>query len=173
MTRTHNPDSLFIPLAVLVERRPGVTRWAEFAWRAVEVLEEAPDVPPWTVLREEAGRTVFFAGRAEVALYPTDTDNYRHNLASAQPLVWVLLRPAETESGWSLQTVTADPGEAHLYADVGQDLLDSLPMPPRLHAEMTAFVERHHKERGFWKRKRDQADPEALAHRSRIAEPEA
>ena len=135
------------------------------------MLEEAPDLPPWTVLREEAGRTVFFAGSAEVALYPTDTDNYRHNLASAQPLVWVLLRPAETPIGWTLQTVTADPGEAHLYADVGQDLLESLPMPPRLHVEMTAFVERHHKERGFWKRKRDQADPEALAHRSRIAEP--
>ncbi|MDO9500337.1 DUF3305 domain-containing protein [Falsiroseomonas sp.] len=172
MTRTHNPDSLFIPLAVLVERRPGVTRWAEYAWRAVEVLEEAPDLPPWTVLREEPGRTVFFAGIAEVALYPTDTDNYRHNLASAQPLVWVLLRPAETVSGWRLQTVTADPGEAHLYADVGQDLLESLPLPPRLHAVMQDFVARHHKERGFWKRKRDQADPEALAHRSRIAEPD-
>jgi hypothetical protein len=172
MTRTHNPDSLFIPLAVLVERRPGVTRWAEYAWRAVEVLEEAPDLPPWTILREEPGRTVFFAGIAEVALYPTDTDNYRHNLASARPLVWVLLRPAETVSGWHLQTVTADPGEAHLYADVGQDLLESLPLPPRLHAVMQDFVTRHHKERGFWKRKRDQADPEALAHRSRIAEPD-
>ncbi|MGX9962360.1 DUF3305 domain-containing protein [Roseomonas sp. F4] len=168
MTRSHNPDSLFIPLAVLVERRPGVTRWAEFAWRAIEVLEEAPDVPPWTVLREEPGRTVFFAGSADVALHPTDTDNYRHNLASAQPLVWVLLRPIEAAPGFHLQTVTADPGEAHLYADVGQDLLESLPMPPRLLAVMTEFVARHHKERGFWKRKRDQADPEALAHRSRL-----
>ncbi|MBU8543097.1 MULTISPECIES: DUF3305 domain-containing protein [Roseomonadaceae] len=168
MTRSHNPESLFIPLAVLVERRPGVTRWAEFAWRAIEVLEEAPDVPPWTVLREEPGRTVFFAGSADVALHPTDTDNYRHNLASAQPLVWVLLRPIEAAPGFHLQTVTADPGEAHLYADVGQDLLESLPMPPRLLAVMTEFVARHHKERGFWKRKRDQADPEALAHRSRL-----
>jgi hypothetical protein len=173
VTRFHNPDSLFIPLAVLVERRPGVTRWAEHAWRAIEVLEEAPDLPRWTVLREEPGRTVFFAGRAEVALYPTDTDNYRHNLAAAQPLVWVLLRPAETPSGWNLQTVTADPGEAHLYADVGQDLLESLPMPPGLQAVMADFVARHHKERGFWKRRRDRADPEALAHRSRLEEPEA
>ncbi|MBU8538558.1 DUF3305 domain-containing protein [Falsiroseomonas tokyonensis] len=173
MTRTHNPDSLFIPLAVLVERRPGVTRWAEHAWRAIEVLEEAPEVVPWTLLRQEPdGRAVFFAGSAEVALYPTDTDNYRHNLASAQPLVWVLLRPAETPTGWRLQTVTADPGEAHLYADVGQDLLESLPMPPQLQAVMQDFCARHHKERGFWKRKRDQADPEALAHRAPIAERE-
>ena len=173
MSRAHNPDSLFIPVSVLVERRPGVTPWAEFAWRAIEVLDDAPELAPWTVLREEPGRTVFFAGSATVALYPTDTDNYRHNLASAQPLVWVLLRPAETPVGFTLQTVTVDPGEAHLYADVGQDLLESLALPPRLHAVLQDFTARHHRERGFWKRKRDQADPEALAHRSRIAEPDA
>jgi hypothetical protein len=167
VTHAHSPDSLFIPLAVLVERRRGVTRWAEHVWRATEVLEDAPDLPPWTVLREEAeGRTVFFAGVAEVALHPTDTDNYRHNLASAKPLVWVLLRVADTPPGFVLQTVTADPGEAHLYADVGQDLLEALPLPPRLHAALEAFCARHHRERGFWKRKRDRADPEALAHRA-------
>ncbi|NKC29784.1 DUF3305 domain-containing protein [Falsiroseomonas selenitidurans] len=170
--RAHNPESLFIPLAVLVERRPGVTRWAEEVWRAIEVLEEAPAIPPWTLLRQEPGRSVFFAGVGDVALHPTDTDNYRHNLASAQPLVWALLRPAETPPGLMLHSVTADPGEAHLHADVGQDLLESLPMPPGLRATMEAFCARHHKERGFWKRRRDQADPEALAHRSRIAEPE-
>ena len=27
-----------IPVAVLVERRPGVTRWAEEVWRPVEVV---------------------------------------------------------------------------------------------------------------------------------------
>ncbi|MGG5807860.1 DUF3305 domain-containing protein [Falsiroseomonas sp. CW058] len=166
-----SPDALFLPVGVLVERRPAVSRWADHVWRAVEVLEDAPEVPPWTVLREEAGRTLFFAGLAEVELHPTDTSNYKHNLEAATPLVWVILRPAaETPSGWRLQTVTVDPGEAHVHADVGADLLESLPMPPGLRAVTAGFVARHHKERGFWKRKRDQADPEALARRPREEE---
>lgn len=163
-----NPDSLFVRVSVIAERRPAVTRWVEHVWRAVEVLEEAPEVPAWTLLREDdAGRALFFAGDAEVALHPTDTANYKHNLEAAQPLVWVVLRPAENAAGFTLQGVTIDPGEAHVYADAGNDLLESLPMPPGLRALAEGFVARHHRERGFFKRRRDQADPEALARRAR------
>ena len=75
------------------------------------------------------------------------------------------LRRAETPSGFALQAVTVDPGEAHLYADAGGDLLESLPMPPGLRAVTAEFVARHHKERAFHKRRRDRADPEALGRR--------
>ena len=108
------PGTVTIHVGVVVERRPGVTQWAEFAWRAVEVLEDAPPLAPWTVLREEAGRTLFFAGNAEVAMHPTDTDNYKHNLESSSPSIWVVLRPVEEAPGFKLQTVTVDAGEAHL-----------------------------------------------------------
>jgi hypothetical protein len=160
-----NPDSVVIPVAVLAERRPGVTPWAEHVWRVVEVLEDAPPVPPWTLLREDAGRALFFAGVAEVALHRTDTANYKYNLEAAEPRVWVTLRPAATPSGLALQTVTVDPGEAHLYADAGADLLESLPLPPGLRAITADFVAQHHREREFHKRRRDRADPEALGRR--------
>jgi hypothetical protein len=160
-----NPNSIRIPVAVLAERRPGVTKWADEVWRVVEVLEAAPPVPAWTKLREEAGRSLFFAGEAEVVLHPTDTDNYKHNIEAAQPLVWAVLRPAATSSGFVLQTVTVDPGEAHLHADTGNDLVEALPMPPGLFAATTEFVAKHHQERVFHKRKRDRADPQALARR--------
>jgi hypothetical protein len=160
-----NPRDLHIPVAVLAERRPGVTRWAEHVWRAVAVLEAAPEVPPWTLLRQDGACALFFAGTATVALHPTDTDNYKQNLEAAQPLVWVTLRPGDTPSGHVLQAVTVDPGEAHLYAESGNDLLDALPMPPGLRMATAAFVAEHHKERAFHKRKRDRADPEALARR--------
>ena len=160
-----NPNSLRIPVGVLAERRPAVTKWADDVWRVVEVLEDAPPVPPWTLLRVEAGRSLFFVGAAEVVLHPTDTSNYKHNMEAAQPLVWVALRPAATPSGFMLQTVTVDPGEAHLHADTGNDLLESLPMPPGLLAATQDFIARHHVERQFYKRKRDKADPEALARR--------
>ncbi len=157
------PGTIRVPVSVLVERRPGATPWAEWSWRAVEVLEDAPDLPPWTVLREEAGRTLFVAGRADVALYPTDTANYRENLRADPPLIWVVLRGADAPPGLRLYTATVDGGEAHLSAESGTDLLDSLAMPPRLRAVVEDFVARHHVERAFHKRQRDRADPEALA----------
>ncbi len=167
-----NPKSIRIPVGVLAERRPGVTKWAEEVWRVVEVLEDAPPVPAWTKLREEGGRSLFFAGTAEVVLHPTDTSNYKHNIEAAQPLVWVALRPAATEAGFVLQTVTVDPGEAHLHADTGNDLVEALPMPPGLRAITTAYVAEHHVEHAFYKRKRDRADPEALARRRPAPEDE-
>ncbi|MGG5818341.1 DUF3305 domain-containing protein [Falsiroseomonas sp. HW251] len=165
-----NPKSLRIPVAVIAERRPGTTKWSDEVWRVVEVLEAALPVEPWTRLREEAGRTLFFAGESEVMLHPTDTSNYKHNLEAAQPLVWVVLRHAGTAAGIALHTVTVDPGEAHLHADAGNDLLEALPMPPGLREATADFVARHHVERAFHKRKRDRADPEALARRTRDEE---
>jgi hypothetical protein len=112
-----------------------------------------------------------------VALHPSDTPNYRHNLEADPPRVWVVLRPVEAAPGMALQAVTVDAGEAHHYGDVGADLLESLPIPPGLRAATEAFVARHHVERGFHKRRRDRADPEALAapppgRRGRAAEEE-
>lgn len=165
------PGTIRIPVGVLVERRPGVTPWAEIVWQAREVLEDPPDIPAWTLLREEAGRALFFAGSAEVVLHPTDTDNYKHNLEAAEPRVWVVLRSAGMPPGLRLQAVTVDAGEAHLYADSGDDLLEALPLPPRLRALVEAFVAEHHRDRGFHKRKRDRADTESLGRRSRVGDP--
>jgi hypothetical protein len=164
------PGTVRVEVGVVVERRPGVTPWAEHAWQPREVLEDVPDAPPWTVLREDEGRTLFLAGRAEVALHPTDTDNYIHNLEQDLPRVWVLLRPVAQAPGYALQAVTVDAGEAHLYAESGTDLLEALPMPPGLRLLVERFVAEHHRTREFHKRKRDRADTEALGRRSRITE---
>jgi hypothetical protein len=164
------PDTLRITVAVVAERRPAVSHWIDHVWRVVEVLEDAPALPPWTELRQEAGRTLFLAGHATLSLHPTDTDNYKHNLEGPDPRIWVVLRPADAAPGMVLHLVTLDPGEAHLYADVGNDTLESLPLPPFLHAPALDFIARHHKDRGFHKRRRDRADPEALARRQRPEE---
>ncbi len=171
--RIANPDSQFIEVAVLVERRPAVTKWSDWIWQPVEVLADAPDVPPWTLLRQEPdGRALFLAGRAEIALHPTDTANYKHTIESPQPSVWVVLRAVSGDPGLALQCVTVDAGEAHIYADVGNDIVEALPLPPFLAEATAAFVARHHRERGFWKRRRDQADPEALGRRPAVEDEE-
>ncbi|MGB8110785.1 MAG: DUF3305 domain-containing protein, partial [Pseudolabrys sp.] len=43
--------------------------------------------------------------------------------------------------------------------------VESLPMPEQLQEAIAAFVAEHHVERAFVKRKRDRANPDALARR--------
>lgn len=159
------PDSVGFEVAVLAERRPSSSPWAEWSWRVVDVIETAPDLPPWTRLREQDGATLFLAGRAQVWLHPTDTDNYRHNLESRSARIWVVLRPVEAEPGMALHCVTVDAGEAQNYGDSGADLLESLPLPAFLLEPVLAFVAQHHRDRTFHKRKRDRANPEPAGRR--------
>jgi len=161
------PESIGFAVAVLAERRPATSPWAEWSWRVVDVLESAPDAPPWTRLRDQNGATLFLAGRAEIWLHPTDTDNYKHNLESRSPSIWVVLRPVEAEPGMALHCVTVDAGEAQNYGDSGADLLESLPLPGFLLGSVQDFVATHHRDRTVHKRKRDRANPDAFARRDR------
>jgi len=160
------PAELSIPVAILAERRPGVTIWQDHVWRALAVLEEAPPLPAWTKLREEAGREVYFAGTAAVMLHRTDTPNYKDNLEAAEPLVWVVMRAMG--EGMAIQAVTVDPGEAEIYTEGPSDLVEALPMPHGLRAILASFVQAHHVERDFHKRKRDRQDVDSLGRKGRI-----
>ncbi len=165
---TEHRDSQRVPVGVVVERRRGVTPWSDWVWRPVAVLLDLPDAEAWTVLRDEGDATLFYAGAADLVLYPTDTDNYRHTLEQAPPRLWVVLQPAEsTPLGWRLQAVTVDAGEAELHGESASAVMEALPLPAPLVVLLEDYIARHHKDRGFHKRKRDRADPEALARRPR------
>ncbi len=159
------PPLASIPLGVLVERRPATSPWAEHVWAATELLLDAPEMAPWTMLRQEAACTVFFAGSGELRLFRTETANLKHNMDGPAPRIWVVLRPVEAAPGMALQCVTADPGEAHLYADSGNDLVEALPMPAPVAEAIAGFITAHHREEVHHKRRRDRQDPEALARR--------
>ena len=165
MSDTALPPVLSLPVAVLVESRPGVTVWQERVWKPLAVLEEAPPVPPMTKLREEEGREVWFAGTAPVTLHRTDTPNYRENLHAAAPRIWVLLRPLGDSV--ELAAVTVDPGEAEIFTEGPHDILEALPLPPGIAVLLASFVEQHHVERQFHKRKRDRQDTDSLGRRGR------
>jgi hypothetical protein len=80
----------------------------------------------------------------------------------------VSLRPTGVEPPFEIVAVSADPAEGESYTQVGDDLVEAVPMPPAVQAIVAAFVAEHHVERLFVKRKRDRADPQALAHRAPI-----
>ena len=154
-----------IAVGVIVERTKGTSQWTDFLWRPVSVLVGVPATAPWTKLSDDGEHTTLFAGVADIELYRTETPYYRENLASGAPLLWVALRPTETDPPYALLTVTADPAEGEGLTEAGNDLVETVPMPMAIQEAVAAFVVEHYVERTFAKRKRDRIDPEALARR--------
>jgi hypothetical protein len=156
-----------IPVGVVVARRKAASQWIDFTWAPVSVLHGVPDTEPWTVLHSEGDTTMFYAGRAEIALHPSETGLYRDNLATGAPSLWVVLSATERNPPYQLVTVTADPSEGEAFTESTANLVEQVPMPPSIAEIVAAFVAEHHVERQFFKRKRDRADPEALGRRAR------
>jgi hypothetical protein len=159
-----------IPVGVVVERRKAVSPWIDFTWRPVSVLAGQPDTAVWTALSEEGDGALFYAGAVDIELHRTETGNYRDNLASAKPSLWVVLRPTNVEPPYEVFAVTADPAEGEAFTEAGNDLVEAVAMPDPIRDALDAFIAEHHVERQFFKRQRDRADPEALARRGPLRE---
>jgi hypothetical protein len=165
------PPLTRIPVGVVVERRTAASRWIDFTWRPAMVLPGWPDAAPWSVLATDAEAVTFYAGSTDIGLYRTETSRYRDNLASGVPSLWVALRPTGAEPPYDLLAVTADPSEGESFTQAGDDLVGAVPMPAPVREIVEAFVAEHNVEQVeqvFHKRKRDRADPEALARRGPI-----
>ena len=158
-----------IAVGVVVERRKATSPWAEFIWQPVAVLSGIPAAEPWTSLGGKDDAVRFYAGAAEVELYRSETENYLSNLRSGAPSVWVTLDATGGEPPYRLAAVTADPAEGEGRTEPGQGIVEAVPMPEPLREALAAFVAEHHVEQPFTKRKRDRADPEALARRGPLA----
>ena len=154
-----------IPVGVLVERSKSASPWADFHWRPSGVLAGVPDTPPWTKLSDDGDRATFYVGATNVGLYRTETANYRDNLRLETPLLWIILRPVEGDPPYELASVTADPAEGEAMTETGVNLVEAVAMPKPMQEMIAAFVAEHHVEQIFVKRKRDRANPEALARR--------
>ena len=124
-----------------------------------------PETPAWTKLSDDGERASFYAGTATVELFRTETGFYRDNLQSGAPSLWVALRAVDIEPPFTIAAVTADPAEGESLTEAGTDLVEQVPMPLPIQQIVAAFVAEHHVEQPFVKRKRDRANPEAMARR--------
>jgi hypothetical protein len=148
-----------ISVGVVVERRKGKTAWAGFLWRPVSVFVGSPSAEPWTPLNAGGEQILFYAGEATIELHRTETTNYRDNLASGSPALWINLRPTGSEPPYELLAVTADPAEGEAFTDAGSNLVEAVPMPARIAEIVERFVVEHHVERSFIKRQRHRQEP--------------
>lgn len=149
-TETHN-------VAVVVERRRPVSPWLDVIWLPIAVLPGVPDVPDWTSLGGADTGERFLAGAFAMELHRTETASYRDNLASGDPRIWVAARLTDADPPLAIVGVTPDPAEGESYTDAGDDIVESVPMPPPIAELLARFIAEHHVEREFIKRKRKRA----------------
>ena len=151
------PDTLSIPMGVVLRRRPGVTRWAKWAWSAVAVL---PHAGPggFRVLREEDDVTDFHAATVPMDLHRTEVDSYRVSLMMTPPSVFAVLNKGDdagNEHGIGVHAVTANADHAQEYQDSDEVIVEPVAMPEMLVGIIRDFCEAHYEEVPFVKRKRD------------------
>ena len=157
----NSPALAGIRVGVVVERRKAKNPWQEFLYRPISVLAGVPGAPPWTTISAEEDLTTFYAGDAMIEFHRTETANYRDNLASGAPLLWVILRPGSGAMEFDLLCVTADPAEGEALTGAGNDLVESVPMPDAIQEIVRNFVAEHHVEQSFFKRERDRSAPQS------------
>jgi hypothetical protein len=151
-------------IGVVAVRKKLRSAWADHAWLPHSILPAVPAAQPWTSLGKSGEDELFYAGACELQLHPSETAHYRDNLTSGRPSLWVALRPIGGDEH-EVAMVTADPYEGEALAGGIGEIVEAVPMPPEIEAKIGAFFEANHVERVFVKRKRDRADPEALARR--------
>lgn len=148
-----------IALGIVVAREKRDNPWIKWAWRPIDLLIGVPPAEPWTELGCSGDNTHFHADTKLLTLYRSDTEAYRMNLSAATPSVYVVMREIEDgrdDGGFPLyvHSITASPYEAQDYLDSGEDIVEQVPMPEALIAWVEQFIEAHHVNEPFKKRKR-------------------
>jgi len=169
-----------LPLGIVVERRAVDNPWIDHSWRAIAVIAGAPALAPsgdWTLMRQGDGWAHFHAGTLTLELFRKETEGYKVNLSQDPPRLYVVLRrPDESRSRRESDPasnpasnpgseheivpflVTVSPYEAQDYLDSGEDQVDVVPIPDAVIAFVQDFIDRHHVDEPFRKRKRVRAN---------------
>lgn len=147
-----------IPLGIVIRKSPGVTRWAAWSWRVVAVLPGAGPAE-WREMRRDGEAVEYHAATVPLELHRTQTEAYLQGISSRVPSVYVVMRPSSqperAPAPYEVVLATASPFEAQDYADSSEDVVEKVPMPEGLTAWVRDFINAHHEEEEFRKRRRD------------------
>lgn len=162
-----------IEVGIVLERRKSSNKWIEQSWHFVGVLPGARPARDWTELAHGESWVRYLAGTLPIEIFSGETEGYKYNLSLDPPVVFVVLDP-EAEGAHEVEPslVTVCPYEAQDYLDVSENEVQSTPMPPALASWLAGFVEKHHLEEPFKKRKRA-LHPDKKPHINELIEPGA
>lgn len=151
-----------LAVGIVVERRESSHPWQDHVWLPVAVIPGAGPMDPagpWRELDRGDGRALFHAGTLEVELYRTDTEAYREAMAGDTPVLFVVLREdLDGDHEVVPCAATVSLYEAQDFLDTGEDIVERVPMPEAMAAWVLAFIEAHHVDEKFVKRKRKPHD---------------
>ncbi len=151
-----------LQFGVVVERRKIDNKWQDYAWRAIAVIPNAPETDGWKPLYTGDNWIHYHARTLKLELFKRETQGYKVNLSMPQPSVYVVLRAGEEADEEEVEPclLTVCPYEAESYIESGDEIVDGVPMPEELIALLQDFVDEHHVEQVFKKRKNKKAyDP--------------
>ena len=151
--------SQFMALGVIAERREIDNPWQRYRWQTVAVIPGADEVGEPRLLRHELGRVQYHVATLAAALHRTETEGYKRNLANEIPLVYVVMGSFDGDNENDIpepRLVTVCPYEAQDYLDAGDmdEAVDTVAMPEDVQAWVKAYIDQHHEDEPFYKRKR-------------------
>lgn len=150
-------NHISMPLGVVIRKSPAVTRWAKWNWEVVAVLPGST-IADWRELRRDGDTVEYHAATVDLELWRGETEAYLTGLSSRIPVIYVVLREArDAEAAQDIEVLmaTASPYEAQDYEESGEEIVGTVPMPDGVNAWIRAFIETHHEEEVFVKRKRN------------------
>ncbi|MEP3277965.1 MAG: DUF3305 domain-containing protein [Stappiaceae bacterium] len=154
-----------IPLGIVVEKRQSKHPWADWIWKPVAVFMNADETADWQEMRRDETHVRYHAATLLLTLHRKETEALRLNLMLPEPELYVVLQENEdhkSEFPYLAKFVTASSYDAQDYHDAGDDIIEKVAMPEGVAVLIQAFVEEHHVEETFKKRRRDRLDTEEL-----------
>ena len=146
-------DPARLRVGVVIERTEGASSWGAVEWRVSGLLiGGGPETAPQTLAAGPDWERSY-TGTLEIQLFRDAIAGYLHNLGSAQPVVYVILRPDEEGDNMHPFHLTVCPVEAQDYLVGGAEIVETLAMPAAIAAWVQAFVDRHPRPQPFRKRR--------------------
>lgn len=153
------PKEISVRVGVAIRKTPGVTRWAKWSWKvsALTLGEPPQHIKIGDVLYYDGTSQDIFSGVLTLTLHRKETEAYKVALAADPPRAFVICRPDEADLSGPPRPfhVTASAYEAQDYADSSGDIVEPVQMSEALTAWIQEFVDAHHIEEAFVKRRRD------------------
>lgn len=150
-------------LGIIVEKQKSTHAWGDWNWKPVAVFMTEPDDIEWAELTREETCVRYHAATLPLVLHRKETEALRLNLMLEQPELYVVLQENEdiqSEFPFVPTVVTASSYDAQDFHDAGDDIIEKVVMPEAVAAFIQAFVEEHHVEEKFIKRRRDRLNQE-------------
>lgn len=145
-----------LPVGIVAEKRRIDHPWQEFRWLPVAVVPGVAVCDGWTKTDHGDGFEHYLIGTLPIEIFRKETEAYKVNLSSERPSVYVVLRAAEDEDDPEIRAVfaTVSPYEAQDFLDTGEDIVEPVPLPEGMIAWLQSFIDQHHVDEQFKKRKR-------------------